>query len=99
MLEIIALVLLCGQMGKMAIRKGQKPGAWKLYTVLAWIGGEVIGIIIAVTAFNSEDYLSMLPMALMGAVGGYLIVRAILSKMPDKPEEGFEFENKTDNSQ
>ncbi|HEV7779635.1 MAG TPA: hypothetical protein VGO58_00135 [Chitinophagaceae bacterium] len=95
MLEIIALVLLCGQMGKLATRKGQKPGAWKVYTVLAWIGGEVLGIIIAVVAFHSEDYLSMLPMALLGAVGGYLIVRAILSKMPDKPEEGFEFENKT----
>jgi presenilin-like A22 family membrane protease len=82
-------------MGKMAIRKGQKPGMWKLYTVLAWIGGEIIGIIIAVVGFNNQDYISMLPLALGGAVGGYLIVRAILSKMPDKPDDGFEFENKT----
>lgn len=93
MLEIIALIFLTGQIGKMATLKGQKPGMWKFYTVLAWIGGEVIGIVIAIQAFKSEDYLSMLPMALLGAVGGYLIVRAILSKMPDKPQEGFEFEN------
>jgi len=93
MLEIIALIFLAGQIGKMAIRKGQKPGMWKFYTVLAWIVGEVIGIGIAIFAFKSEDYISMLPMALLGAVGGYLVVRAILSKMPDKPEEGFEFEN------
>lgn len=94
MLEIIALIFLAGQIGKMATRKGQKPGMWKLYTVLAWIGGEILGIVISIMAFNSEDYLSMLPMALLGAVGGYLIVRAILSKMPDKTQETFDFENK-----
>jgi len=32
-------------------------------------------------------------MAILGAVGGFLIIRAVLQKMPDKPEEGFEFEN------
>lgn len=74
MLEIIALIFLGGQMGKMAIRKGQKPGMWKLYTVLAWIGGEVIGILISIMAFNKEDYMGMLPLALAGALGGYLIV-------------------------
>lgn len=96
MLEIIALVWLTGQMGKLAERKGKKTGMWKLYTVLAWIVGEFIGIMIAIQAFHNEDYLSMLPMAIMGAVGGYLVVRAILSRMPDKPEEGFEFENKSE---
>jgi len=29
------------------------------------------------------------------SLAAYLIVRAILSKMPDKPDDGFEFENKT----
>ncbi len=97
MLEIIALVFLAGQMGKMATRKGQKPGMWKLFTVLAWIGGEVIGIAVSILAFKKDDYIGMLPMALAGAVGGYLIVRATLSRMPDKPEEGFEFERKSEN--
>ena len=97
MLEIIALILLSRQMGKMATRKGQKPGMWKLFTVLAWIVGEFVGIMIAIVGFHNEDYISMLPLALGGAVGGYLIVRAILSNMPDKPDEGFEFENKTGN--
>ena len=97
MLEIIALMLLAGQIGRMAIRKGQKPWPWKLYLVLAWIGGEIIGVFIAIAAFNQDDYLGVLPMGIMGAVGGYLIVRAILSKMPDKPAEGFELENKPGN--
>ena len=92
MLEIIALIWLTGQIGRMAETKGQKPGWWKLYTVLAWIGGEFIGIAIAIFAFQKEDYISMLPMAIMGAVGGYLVVRAILSNKPDKPNEGFDFE-------
>ena len=30
-------------------------------------------------------------MAIMGAVGGYLLIRALLMRMPDKPDEGFEF--------
>jgi hypothetical protein len=97
MLEILALIFLTGQIGKMAERKGQKPGMWKLYTVLAWIGGEIIGVVISIMAFNSDNYFSMLPIAIAGAVGGYLIIRAILSKMPDKPQDGFEFENKTAN--
>jgi hypothetical protein len=36
----------------------------------------------------------MLPLAIMGAVGGYLIVRAILSRIPDKSESGFDLEEK-----
>jgi hypothetical protein len=99
MLEIIAIVLLSQQMGKMAERKGQKKGTWILFTVLGWIIGEVIGILIAISAFNAEDYIAMLPMALLGAVTGYFVVRMILSRMPDKPEEGFEFENKENNPQ
>ena len=97
MLEIIVLIFLAGQMGRMAVRKGLKPGAWKLYTVLGWIGGEIIGIFISITVFNSNDYLSFLPLALGGAFGGYLIIRAVLSNKPDKPEETFEFENKKEN--
>lgn len=93
MLEIIALIWLTGIIGKLAERKGKKSGIWKLYTVLAWIGGEILGAVLAVLIMNSDDYLSLLPLAIMGAIGGYLIIRAILSNMPDKPQEGFEFEN------
>lgn len=96
MLEIIALIWLTGIIGRLAERKGKKPGIWKLYTVLAWIGGEVLGAVLAVILFQSEDYLSVLPIAIMGAIGGYLIIRAILSKMPDKEDDRFEFENKSE---
>jgi uncharacterized membrane protein YfcA len=92
MLEILALIFLTRKIGSLALLKGQKSGRWKLYTVLAWFGGEIIGAVLSVVLFKSEDYFSMLPLAIMGAVGGYLIIRATLSRMPDKSEAGFDFE-------
>jgi len=97
MLEIIALILLARQIGRMADRKGQKPGPWKFYMVMAWIVGEIGGMFFAIIAFNKNDYFGLLPFGIMGAVGGYLIVRAILSNKPDKPDEGFDFEKETRN--
>ena len=94
MLEILALIWLTGITGRLAFQKGKPVGWWKFYTVLAWFGGEFIGAFLSVLIFNSEDYLSALPMGIVGAVGGFLIIQAVLKKMPDKPVEGFEFENK-----
>ena len=98
MLEIIAIIVLAGQMGKMAKRKGQNPGYWKLYTVLGWIGGEFIGALIAIKLMGKQDYLSLLPIAIVGAAVGYFIVRGLLSRMPDVPEEGFEFEQQNNST-
>jgi putative Mn2+ efflux pump MntP len=93
MLEIIALIWLTGITGRLAFQKGKPVGWWKFYTVLAWLAGEFIGAFLSALLFSTEDYISALPMAILGAVGGFLIIRAVLQKMPDKPEEGFEFEN------
>ena len=95
MLEIIALVFLTRKMGELASRKGEKPGTWKLFTVLAWIGGEILGAVLAITFFNVDGYIGFLPFALMGAIGGYLIVRATLSKKPDVDNNMFDFEQKS----
>lgn len=92
MLEILALVFLTRQIGALADKKGKRKGMWKFFTVLAWFAGEIIGAIMAVVLFRAEDYFAMLPMAIMGAAGGYLIIRAVLSRMPDKTEEKFDFE-------
>jgi hypothetical protein len=98
MLEIIAIIFLSRNMGKMAKRKGQKPGPWILYTVLAWIGGEFIAALIAIQSMGQRDYLSLLPVLLIGAVIGYLIVRGLLSRLPDVPDEGFEFEQQNNSN-
>jgi outer membrane lipoprotein SlyB len=83
MLEIIALIFLTREIGKIAADKGLKPGTWKIYTVLAWIAGEFIGAIIGVLIFGTNNFFSVVLVAIAGAVTGYLILKANLSKRPD----------------
>jgi len=83
MLEIIALIFLTREIGKIAADKGLKPGTWKIYTVLAWIAGEFIGAIIGVLIFGTNNFWSVVLVAIAGAVTGYLILKANLSKRPD----------------
>lgn len=85
MLEIIALIFLCKRIGTIAERKGLKPGLWKFYTVLAWLGCEFTGVILGMMlfGFNKDDLFGLLAFALVCAFGGYLIVKMILEKKPD----------------
>ena len=83
MLEIIALIFLTREIGRTAADKGLKPGTWKLYTVLSWIAGEFIGAVIGVLIFGPENIFSVILVAIAGAVTGYFIIKANLSKRPD----------------
>ena len=85
MLEIIALIFLCKNIGARAERKGLRPGQWKFYTVIAWIICEFFGVILGVLlfGFNKDDLFGLMLFAVACAFGGYLIVRAILDKKPD----------------
>ncbi len=87
MLEIIALIFLTRKMGTMAFDKGLKPGTWKLYTVMAWIAGEISGAIIGILIWGTNDLFPVVLVAFTGAVTGYFIIKNILSK---KPNAGFE---------
>ncbi len=89
MLEIIALIFLCRKIGNLAERKGLKPGQWKLFTVLAWIAAEFLGVVIGLIlfGFNKENLLGLMLFAVACAFGGYLFVKAILDKRPDKMED------------
>ena len=87
MLEIIALIFLTKNIGNLAIQKGNTPGMWKLYTVLCWIGGELLGIIIGYMIFGQE---ATIPAFICGygcAVAGYFILKLILNKKPDAIDE------------
>ena len=83
MLEIIALIFLTKNMGALALKKGLKPGTWKLYTVLAWFGSEIAGVIIGMGIFGTEGILPAILIGLCAAVGSYFVLRASLNKRPD----------------
>lgn len=85
MLEIILLIFLTRNIGKIAIQKGEKPGVWKLLTVLLWIVCEIIGTFLAVILYGltPDSIFSIIAFALFSAFGGYLIIRAILTNKPD----------------
>jgi hypothetical protein len=83
MLEIIALVFLTRNIGELAIQKGLKPGAWKLYTVLAWFGAEILGFILGFAMGGEDGFGFAFLFGLSFAVASYFIVKANLSKRPD----------------
>jgi hypothetical protein len=83
MLEIIALFFLTRQVGRIAQDKGLKPFTWKLYTVLAWFAGEILGAIFGIVIFGVDNIFSWLMVALAGAVTGYYILKSNLAKRND----------------
>ena len=87
MIEIIALILLTGHIGKLASQKGEKPGRWKLYTVLAWFAGEFVGAVIGLMIFGTNNIFSVILVALAGAVAGYHILKRSLSKKSDASDD------------
>lgn len=84
MLEIIALIFLTRDIGKIAESKGLKPGTWKIYTVIAWIILEIWGIIIALLFFEKENLFSIMMVGLMFAVSSYFLIKSRLNKIPDQ---------------
>jgi ABC-type maltose transport system permease subunit len=87
MIEIVILVFLAIKIGKMAKKKGLKQSAWVTYTVLSWIGGEIIGVIAGFAIFDKTNIVSIMLMGLAGAIGGYFIIKHQLDKVPDNVDE------------
>lgn len=74
-------------MGKTAKRKGEKPLKWQLLTLAAWVGAELFGFVLGAMFFGTQNLLGLMLLALISAVGGYLIVKAQLDKLPDLRDE------------
>ena len=83
MLEIIAIILLSKKNGQLATKKGLKSGTWILYSVLCWIGFELVGGMIGILAFGQENIFPAYLLALGSAVLSYFFIRAVLNKKPD----------------
>jgi len=83
MLEIIILIFLTREIGRLAHSKGLKPGTWKIYTVLGWITLEIIGVIAGVIIFGKDNLFSIGMLGLAFGVTSYFIIKAQLNKLPD----------------
>lgn len=83
MLEIIILIFLTKEIGKLANSKGLKPGTWKIYTIAGWVISEIIGVIVGVMIFGVDNIFSVILVGLTFAITSYFIIKAQLNKLPD----------------
>ena len=83
MLEIIALIFLTKDVGKLAMAKGLKPLTWKIYTVVAWIISEIIGVFVGALIFGTDNLFSVVLIGLTFAITSYFFIKARLNKLPD----------------
>ncbi|MBC7936105.1 MAG: hypothetical protein H7Y86_12205 [Rhizobacter sp.] len=90
MIEIIALIILVIHIGKVARRKGEKAAKWQILTVAGWIAAEAVGVLIGLMLFGTGNIIGLMLFGLISAVGGYLIVKAQLDKLPDDPDDDIE---------
>jgi NhaP-type Na+/H+ or K+/H+ antiporter len=85
MIEIIALIFLTRSIGVLATRKGRKAAHWKLYTVLAWLGFELVGFMIGWKIGHNASLAMLFGVAC--GVGGYLLMKYLLDKLPDAQDD------------
>ena len=83
MLEVIALIFLTKEIGRIAHDKGLRPVTWKIYTVVGWILAEIIGVIIGYTIFGKDNLFSVILVGITFAITSYFIIKAQLNKLPD----------------
>lgn len=83
MLEIIALIFLTREIGRLAEKKGLKPVTWKIYTVIGWLISETIGILVGAMMFGMNNLVSVVLVGILFAITSYFIIKAQLNKLPD----------------
>ena len=86
MFDIIALIFITRDIGRIAESKGLKAFRWKMYSIFGWISFELIGLMVALNFFAKDDYFSLLLVGFIFAFTSYVIIRSVLNKMPDNSE-------------
>lgn len=84
MLEIIVLIFLTRDIGRLAGKKGVKPSTWKIYTVFGWIISELIGFVAGILIFGQNNLFSVILVGIAFAFTSYFIIKAQLNKLPDE---------------
>jgi hypothetical protein len=84
MLELIALIFLTREIGRLAEKKGLKPITWKIYLVTGWLFFEIIGIFVGVMIFGMNNLISVVLVGFAFAITSYFIIKAQLNKLADR---------------
>lgn len=87
MIEIIILIFLTREVGRMALRKGLKPLTWKIYNVLGWLTFEFIGLLFGLMIFGKDNLISVNLIGIAFAVSSYFLIKFQLNKLPDQDVE------------
>ena len=83
MLDLIVLIFLTREIGRLAGSKGLKPFTWKVYIVISWLIAEIIGVVAGVMIFGPYNLVSIILVGIIFAVTSYFIIKAYLNKLPD----------------
>lgn len=95
MLDIVILYFLLTHIGRLAVKKNQPVFRWRMRTLLAWIAGAFVGIMIAMLFYEIKDpsiilksgnaflSLKLLIFQYLFAVMGYHLVLTTLKRIPD----------------
>ncbi len=83
MIEIIILIFITREIGRLAFSKGLNPAKWKFFTVIAWIVTEFFGIIGGFMIFGKDNLISVALIGFAFAITSYFFIKAHLNKLPD----------------
>lgn len=84
MLDLIVLIFLTREIGRLAARKGLKPLTWRIYNVTGWLFFEIIGLVLGIWIFGKDNLISINLFGFMFAITSYFIIRGQLNKLPDQ---------------
>jgi hypothetical protein len=82
-MDVIVLIFLAIEIGKLAVSKGLSANKWRLNLVLAWIAGELLGLVIGIAIFGIDNQFSWLLIAFGCALSAYFLIKNYLSKLPN----------------
>lgn len=90
MLEIFLVVYLSRRIKGIVEPKGYKPGKWQAYTIITWIGAEILGVLFSV-AFMGPNTLVNIISGYLCAIGATIFLHQRASNLPDINMKGDEW--------
>jgi len=84
MLEIILIIYLSKELGKIIEQKGHQKGWYIALFVISWVLFEFIGILAGTIIFNDSNIFLAYLFALVGAAVAYLLNYILVSSLKDK---------------